>query len=81
MLAGPEVARMAEQLTDLERRALRWVRDGDERASRLAPALVEALAQKGLALEVRTPCGVGTRPVLHALTEEGRAVLEEQRPG
>jgi len=24
MLAGPEVVRMAEELTDVERRALRW---------------------------------------------------------
>ena len=72
---------MTESLTDVERRALRWLRDGDDRAPRLAPALVAALAQKGLALDVRVPCGVGARSVLSALTEQGRAVLEEQRSG
>ncbi len=79
MLAGPEVGRMAEEVTDAERRALRWVRDGDARAPRLAPALVAALARKGLARDVRVPCGAGERAVLAALTERGRAVLEEQR--
>jgi hypothetical protein len=68
-------------LTDVERRALRWLRDGDDRAPRLAPALVAALAQKGLALDVRVPSGAGARSVLSALTEQGRAVLEEQRSG
>jgi hypothetical protein len=72
---------MTESLTDVERRALRWLRDGDDRAPRLAPALVDALAQKGLVLDVRVPCGVGARSVLSALTEQGRAVLEEQRSG
>ena len=66
---------MTEPLTDLERRALRWVDRGDARAPRLAPALVAALTRKGLALDVETPCGVGTRPVLYALTEQGRAAL------
>jgi len=79
MLAGPEVVQMAEELTDAERRALRWIRDGDDRAPRLAPALVAALARKGLARDVRVPCGAGERAVLAALTERGRAVLEEQR--
>ena len=72
---------MSESLTDVERRALRWLRDGDDRAPRLAPALVAALAQKGLALDVRVPSGVGARSVLSALTEQGRAVLEEQPSG
>jgi DNA-binding PadR family transcriptional regulator len=85
MLAVTEVVPMTESLTDVERRALRWLRDGDDRAPRLAPALVAALAQKGLALDVETPSGAGTRSVLYALTAQGRAALEEhleeQRPG
>jgi hypothetical protein len=72
---------LTEALTDVERRALRWLRDGDDRAPRLAPALVAALARKGLALDVRVPSGVGARSVLSALTEQGRAVLEEQPSG
>jgi hypothetical protein len=69
---------MTEALTDVERRVLRWLRDGDDRAPRVAPALVAALAQKGLALDVRVPSGAGERSVLSALTEQGRAVLEEE---
>ena len=82
MLAVAEVVRMTtEPLTDVERRALRWVRDGDDRAPRLAPALVAALTRKGLAVATEAPCGVGTRPVLRALTERGRAALDERRTG
>ncbi len=67
---------LTEALTDAEWWALRWLRDGDDRAPRLAPALVAALAHKGLALDVKVPGGVGVRSVLYALTEQGRAVLE-----
>jgi hypothetical protein len=80
MLAATEVVPMSEPLTDVERRALRWIRDGDDRAPRLAPALVAALARKGLVLGAAAPGRAGTRSVSYALSAQGRAVLEEQRP-
>ena len=71
---------MAGGLTDVERRALRWIRDGDARAPRLAPALVAGLTQKGLIFGVRPPNGGRAWVPPYTITEQGRAALEAPPP-
>ena len=40
------------ELADAERRALEWLRDGDERGAGVDPGVVDALAQRGLVMTV-----------------------------
>jgi hypothetical protein len=40
------------KLTDAERRALEWLRDGDEQGAGVDPNVVDALAHRGLIMTV-----------------------------
>ncbi len=71
---------MTGELTDVEGRALRWIRDGDARAPRLAPALVAGLTQKGLIFGVEPPNGGEAVAPPYTLTAQGHAVVEARPP-
>jgi hypothetical protein len=71
---------MTEELTDLERRALGWLRDGDERGRRIAPALRDALKRKGL-IDVWEEQTAERGVVRWAINRQGLDALEPRQPG
>jgi hypothetical protein len=68
------------KLTDADRRALEWVRDGDERCARVDHAAADALVRRGLVMPVR-PGLVGLPGLTnYVLTARGRAALGDGAP-
>jgi hypothetical protein len=61
---------MTEPLTDAERRALEWLRDGDVRAASLDDALRASLERRYLLIRMTPPGGV-----LYAISPRGLRAL------
>lgn len=57
-------------LTDAERQALEWFRDGDPRAASVGEHLLAALVERYLLIRLTPPGGV-----LHAIGPRGRKAL------